>query len=558
MEPPNKCPDCDKPLSGDAPMGLCPECLLKGGFPTVDASQAESRPKFVAPTVDNLRSKFPHLEILEFIGQGGMGAVYKARQKELDRVVALKILPPDLGDDPAFAERFSREAKALAKLNHPNIVAVHDSGRADGLFYLLMEFVDGVNLRQLMAGDRVSPREALAIVPQICDALQFAHDQGIVHRDIKPENILLDRRGRVKVADFGLAKIIGGESPENTPATGVAYGASLHTEMSKVMGTPQYMSPEQINAPGKVDHRADIYALGVVFYQMLTGELPGKQLQPPSTKVQIDVRLDAVVLRALEKKPELRYQQVSDVKTMVETIASTRSGSNVPTVLPSENAVSPSAHCNPWQPAIAVVGMVVCFALFIAGFVLPFPINLIPLLIAPVGFIIAALKMAGLWPWPSPLFPQSKWTGRNLRSFTPPPTSGLDDARRQAKGPAIGLIVAGALNWVLFTLVFIVLGLKTTGAMAHRTQAAIAVVIVLLAFLAMFLSGFVIYAGLKMLRQERWGACLTASILAMIVAPGNIIGLPIGIWALVVLTRREVRDAFAARAVNKDMAPRYF
>ncbi len=316
------CPKCGKPLEAGAPQGLCPACLMLGAFPTGPDTDGKS-PRFVPPTPDELAPRFPQLEILEFVGQGGMGAVYKARQKELDRIVALKILPPDIGQDEAFAIRFTREAKALAKLNHPGIVTIYDSGRADGLYFFLMEFVDGVNLRELMHGERISTREALAIVPQICDALQFAHDQGIVHRDIKPENIMLDRRGRVKVADFGLAKIIGGNSPESAPSAGGAAGVSLQTEVSKVMGTPQYMSPEQIHAPGEVDNRADIYALGVVFYQMLTGELPGKPLEPPSHKVQIDVRLDAVVLRALEKKPELRYQQVSILKTQVETIATT-------------------------------------------------------------------------------------------------------------------------------------------------------------------------------------------------------------------------------------------
>ena len=285
-------------------------------------------PRFTPPTVAELAPKFPQLEILEFIGQGGMGAVYKARQKQLDRIVALKILPPHIGQDAAFAERFTREAKALAKLNHSGIVTIYDFGRAEGLYFFLMEFVDGVNLRQLLATSRVSTREALAIVPQICDALQFAHDQGIVHRDIKPENILLDRRGRVKVADFGLAKIIGNQNEEKTTGGDSAIAATALTDASKVMGTPQYMSPEQIQAPGAVDHRADIYALGVVFYQMLTGELPGKKIEAPSKKVQIDVRLDEVVLRALEKKPELRYQQVSEVKTMVETIVATPPGSS--------------------------------------------------------------------------------------------------------------------------------------------------------------------------------------------------------------------------------------
>jgi len=291
---------------------------------------------------EQIATHFPQLEILECLGRGGMGVVYQARQKTLNRFVALKLLAPERASDPQFAARFEKEARALALLNHPNIVTIYDHGQAGGFYYLLMEFVDGVTLRQLLAKERVSPREALAIVPQICDALQFAHDQGIVHRDIKPENILLDRRGRVKVADFGLAKMVGTErgrpgrsNVESTgaleeseaPLTGeiAAPGTGALrdiTESGKVMGTPQYMSPEQIQAPGEVDHRTDIYALGVVFYQMLTGELPGKKIEPPSKKVAIDVRLDEVVLRALEQEPELRYQQASIFKTQIETIAS--------------------------------------------------------------------------------------------------------------------------------------------------------------------------------------------------------------------------------------------
>ena len=175
-----------------------------------------------------------------------------------------------------------------------------------------MEFVDGLTLRQLLDGGKLAPQEALAIVPQICEALQYAHDKGVVHRDIKPENILMDRGGQVKIADFGLAKLVGREAKDFTI-----------TGAGQVMGTPQYMAPEQIEHPQEVDHRADIYSLGVVFYQMLTGELPIGRFAPPSQKVQIDVRLDEVVLRALEKEPERRYQQASELKTHVETIATT-------------------------------------------------------------------------------------------------------------------------------------------------------------------------------------------------------------------------------------------
>jgi serine/threonine protein kinase len=258
---------------------------------------------------------FPQLEILECLGRGGMGVVYKARQKTLNRFVALKLLAPERVQDPQFAERFTREAQALAALNHPNIITIYDFGQAGGFYYLLMEFVDGVNLRQLLHTRKFAPEEALAIVPPLCDALQFAHDRGIVHRDIKPENLLLDKGGRVKVADFGIAKILGTASTSDDAGPAVQENAT-----QAAVGTPGYSAPEQKTDPQRVDSRADIYSLGVVFYEMLTGDLPGKSIEPPSHKVQIDVRLDEVVLRALERRPDLRYQQVSEVKTMVETI----------------------------------------------------------------------------------------------------------------------------------------------------------------------------------------------------------------------------------------------
>jgi tRNA A-37 threonylcarbamoyl transferase component Bud32 len=266
----------------------------------------------VPPALHAVAAAFPHLEILELIGQGGMGFVFKARQPKLDRLVALKILPGTLATDPAFAERFTREGRMLARLNHPNIVIVHDFGQADGFFYLLMEFVDGLNLRQVMQAGRFTPAQALAVVPKICEALQYAHDEGILHRDIKPENILLDSKGRVKIADFGIAKLIGQEQAE--PAL---------TGSGATIGTPHYMAPEQIERPQDVDHRADIYSLGVVFYELLTGELPLGRFAPPSQKASVDARVDEIVLRALKKERELRQQSATEVKTQVETIART-------------------------------------------------------------------------------------------------------------------------------------------------------------------------------------------------------------------------------------------
>jgi predicted Ser/Thr protein kinase len=257
------------------------------------------------PTIDEVASAFPDYEVHSMIGRGGMGAVFRARQKSLDRDVALKILPPELAArDTSFAERFEAEAKALATMSHPNIVTVHDFGKAGDLHFLSMEFVDGVNLRQLLGSGQLSPEEALEIVPPLCDALQYAHDRGVVHCDIKPENLLLAKDGRIKIADFGIARLIGSENA--APAA----------------GTPAYMAPEQRpGAKAKVDRRADIYALGAVLYEMLTGERPGENLTPPSEKIGVDVRIDEIVLRALRQDPELRFQTAAELRTQLETVA---------------------------------------------------------------------------------------------------------------------------------------------------------------------------------------------------------------------------------------------
>ena len=295
-----------------------------------DTLRSSSAP---GPTPEELGSVFSQLEVFEHLGSGGMGHVYKARQTHLDRLVALKILPPELAVDPRFAERFAREAKALARLNHPNIVQCFDFGRmsrektsnaedpahegANEYFYLLLEYVDGVNLRQAMASRELSAREALAIVPRLCDALHYAHENGVLHRDIKPENILIDQLGRVKIADFGLARFQ--KEDEKNPTLTLS-GAQL--------GTAAYMAPEQVERPHDVDHRADIYSLGVVFYEMLTGELPIGRFSVPSEMSGVDPRLDSVVMRTLEKQRERRFQSADEVQTRVETIASTPTPEN--------------------------------------------------------------------------------------------------------------------------------------------------------------------------------------------------------------------------------------
>jgi tRNA A-37 threonylcarbamoyl transferase component Bud32 len=317
MEMNDICPHCGKSIPETVLGGVCAECMMKVGLAETGqigpCGAAFSKPhRQPAPSVADLAPHFPQLELLECLGCGGMGAVYRARQPKIDRYVALKILTRTSSEvtDTEFAGRFQREARALARLNHSGIVAVYDFGEAGGYHYLLMEYVDGLNLRQVLQARRLAPVEALDIVPKICEALQFAHDRGIVHRDIKPENILLNKQGEVKIADFGIAKIVG-IAPEKEALTGA----------KDIIGTPHYMAPEQIEQPHRVDHRADIYSLGVVFYEILTGELPLGKFPPPSFKVLLDGRLDAVVLRALEKEPQRRYQRVSQVKTDVETIA---------------------------------------------------------------------------------------------------------------------------------------------------------------------------------------------------------------------------------------------
>ena len=197
----SRCPHCGEPLPVDGPAGVCPACVLRLGLETNAAGFARGK----APELAELAASFPQFEILELVGQGGMGTVYKVRQRSLDRIAALKILSLDARADPAFEERFVRESRTLAQLNHPNIVTVFDCGKVGSLFYLVMEYVDGVNLREALRDGALGPADSLEVIRQICDALQYAHDQGVVHRDIKPENILLDGRGRVQIADFGLA-----------------------------------------------------------------------------------------------------------------------------------------------------------------------------------------------------------------------------------------------------------------------------------------------------------------------------------------------------------------
>ena len=261
--------------------------------------------------------------IQALIGEGGMARVYRAHQAHLGRDVALKVLPAHYAADPDFVNRFEREAFAMAQLSHPNIVTVHDRGEDQGRLYIIMEYVDGPNLRdRILKG--LTLDETARIVTQVASALTFAHERGIVHRDVKPANVLLDATGRARLSDFGIAKIFASERLTQT-------GAGV--------GTPEYMSPEQCKG-GQVDARSDIYALGAMLYEMLTGRPPfiadnytaiahsqiyERPIAPSKLNPRISPAVQAVVLKALEKVPGDRFQQATDLAETLELAIASQS-----------------------------------------------------------------------------------------------------------------------------------------------------------------------------------------------------------------------------------------
>lgn len=319
------CPRCGSPLANAAIDGLCAQCLGNLHFESLITGDADDAYDAISiPTADELTPFFPQFEILSCLGRGGMGVVYKARQKSLNRLVALKLLAPECAADPAFAQRFEREARTLASLNHPHIVSIHDFGEAGGYFHLSMEFVDGVNLRQLLKSKHLTPQEALSIITPVCDALECAHKHGIIHRDIKPENILIDRSGMVKIADFGISQMMDSQDASE----GEVQSAS-HQHHTLTVGTPDYASPEQ-HACSPTDQRTDIYSLGVVLYEMLTGERPNKQdLLTPLRRLQLNTGIDNIILQALSQQPENRFHTAAEFRTVLDNSQHT---------LPQQNA----------------------------------------------------------------------------------------------------------------------------------------------------------------------------------------------------------------------------
>ncbi len=333
--------------------GLDPGELLARAMQTAKPSSGATA--WTPPEPEQLALLLPQYRIEKLIGRGGMGAVYKGWQPTLDRPVAIKLLPAEVAADAQFVARFQREARTLARLQHSRIVTIHDSGQtSEGNLYFVMEFIDGTDLRSILRGPGLDPEQALVVVGQLCDALQAAHREGIVHRDIKPENVLITRDGYVKLADFGLAR-----PPQEAGTPGLT-----HTDV--VMGTPDYMAPEQRFGATQADQRSDIFALGVMLYEMLTGQTPRGVFDPPSHKVQMDVRIDEVVLKALQSEPDRRYQKASEMKTDVDRIRSTP-----PQGVPK--AVTPPVHQPRQAPALLrsfVFGVIVVALLGIIAFLL--------------------------------------------------------------------------------------------------------------------------------------------------------------------------------------------
>ncbi len=479
MDEGDRCSVCGGALSPDETTEVCSDCRDKQALKSSHApSHSEVGSAFAAtivratgfvpPSPKMLGGHFSQIEVLELLGQGGMGAVYEARQIKLDRLVALKIIHPESAGDPAFRERFNREARTLARLNHPNIVAIHDFGEGEeasvsgenesaaAFYYFVMEYVDGSNLRRLMETS-LRPQVMLSIVRQVCEALQYAHEEGVVHRDIKPENILIDARGRVKIADFGLAK----------------FTSRLQDEISltgthQVMGTPRYMAPEQLQGSRAVDHRADIYSLGVVFYELLTGELPLGRFAPPSKIAAVDPRWDQVVLRCLEQSPDRRYQQAEEILSDLEPLMASE---NQPSKMTQR---VPEAHPAPLDAS-----------------------QIDRTKILPSSHVVSP------------------------------------EIRHRVKWPGILLMINGFLS------IFPVFGLLISGLVALRVHGEFESPIpgflyLIFAAVVLLVVGLVVRGGWHLVTLDHYRAALLASFL----------GQPAGIWALIVLSRPDVRSAF--------------
>jgi serine/threonine protein kinase len=370
--------------------------------------------------VDLTGKSLGNYQIVEELGRGGMAVVYRAYQPSLSRYVAIKVLPPQLAFDQEFVQRFLREARSAASLRHPNIVVVHDVGEQDGLYYIVMEYLEGRTLKQVIEQEGSLPVVRVArIVQQVASALDYAHQRGFIHRDVKPANIFVGEGDRVTLTDFGIAK--------------AASEAEQLTRTGTLVGTPEYMSPEQAEG-GVVDHRTDLYALGIVLYQMLTGQVPFKGNTPHSTLYavvnhppppprQINPALppavEAVVLKAVAKRPEQRFQRGAEMTAALQAAVA---GQPQPRATPS--APLREARARRRSPVVWIV------------------VALAAVLVLMVGALVLLLAGGGDNATPMPTFTQViVWQTPTTALAEVIPTSTPADTQAPPPGPTDVLVV---------------------------------------------------------------------------------------------------------------------